>query len=209
MPIICLFGPDASGKSTLARALVEELRRRGFKARSSWMRGTHTLASLIARLLSRFDALKGTDNPYYQIAIPKSLRRLWQLLEFSSALPVVLFRFVIPSALGYWVVADRYVTDLVAWVSVTTRDHDYVRRGEGRFLLALASRARVKVYVTAALEELIKRREASSRFLNEQIEVYERIAPIVRAKKLDTTNKGADDSVREVLSLLNVMGASS
>jgi len=36
-----------------------------------------------------------------------------------------------------------------------------------------------------------------------------RIAPIVRAKKLDTTNKGADDSLREVLSLLNAMGASS
>ena len=169
VPIICLFGPDASGKSTLARALVEELRRRGLKVRSSWMRGTHTLASLIARLLSRLDALKGTDNPYYRIAIPKSLRRLWQLLEFSSALPVVLFRFVIPSALGYWVVADRYVTDLVAWVSVTTRDRDYVRRGEARFLLALASRARVKVYVTAALEELTKRGEASSRFLSEQI----------------------------------------
>jgi len=209
VPIICLFGPDASGKSTLARALVEELRRRGLKARSSWMRGTHTLASLIARLLSRLDALKGTDNPYYRIAIPKSLRRLWQLLEFSSALPVVLFRFVIPSALGYWVVADRYVTDLVAWVSITTRDRDYVRRWEARFLLALASRARVKVYVTAALEELIKRRGANARFLSEQMEVYERIAPIVGAKKLDTTNKGADDSLREVLSLLNAMGAPS
>ncbi|MGB9622287.1 MAG: AAA family ATPase, partial [Candidatus Bathyarchaeia archaeon] len=49
MPLICLFGPDGSGKSTLARALTKRLSDENFRVKLSWMRGTHTLASLVAR----------------------------------------------------------------------------------------------------------------------------------------------------------------
>ncbi|MEM1674070.1 MAG: hypothetical protein QXI56_04240 [Candidatus Bathyarchaeia archaeon] len=39
MPIICFFGPDASGKTTLARELACKLSNEGHKVRLSWMRG--------------------------------------------------------------------------------------------------------------------------------------------------------------------------
>jgi thymidylate kinase len=61
--LFALFGPDGSGKTTLARALVGELRRRGLKLVIAWIRGTHTLASIIARILAKFSEFRGQDNP--------------------------------------------------------------------------------------------------------------------------------------------------
>jgi hypothetical protein len=55
------------------------------------------------------------------------MRRLWQLLELASALPVMLARFVPPSLLGRVVVAERYAPDLLVWASLTTGDEGYLR----------------------------------------------------------------------------------
>ena len=38
MPLICLFGPGGSGKTTLAKVLARELEDHGFNVRVSWMR---------------------------------------------------------------------------------------------------------------------------------------------------------------------------
>ncbi len=75
MLIVAFFRPYGSGKSALAGALVKELRRRGFKVRLSWMRGTHTIASILAMFLSRFNPLRNPiDNPYHGITLPPKLR---------------------------------------------------------------------------------------------------------------------------------------
>jgi len=89
--------------------LAEKLKGRSLKVRLSWMRGTYTLASLLARFLSKFAPFRGSDNPYHGISIPSSARRIWQLLEFISTLPILLTRFVLSSLLGYVVVAERYL----------------------------------------------------------------------------------------------------
>jgi len=83
MSIIYFFGPDGTGKSTLVKALASELHKGECKLKLSWMRGSHTLTSLLASFMTKFDCFKGSDNPYYNIRIPKSLKRLWQVLDFG------------------------------------------------------------------------------------------------------------------------------
>jgi hypothetical protein len=56
-------------------------------------------------------------------------------VEFISVLPILLAKFILPSILGYTVIAERYVPDFLVWVSLTTRDEDYLKRLEARFML--------------------------------------------------------------------------
>ena len=156
MPIICFFGPDGSGKTTIAMSLAEKLRSRSLKVKLSWMRGTHTLASMLAKFLSKFVTFRGSDNPYYGISIPSHMKRLWQLVEFVSVLPVLLVRFMLPSLLGYTIIAERYIPDFLVWVVITTDDSSYLSSISARFLLALALRAKAKIYVKADLQKLIE-----------------------------------------------------
>lgn len=86
------------------------------------MRGTHTFASVLARVFSKFGIFRGSDNPYYMISVSKPLRRAWQLLEFVSVLPILFARFLLSSALGFIVIAERYLPDFIAWVATTTND---------------------------------------------------------------------------------------
>lgn len=205
MPIIYFFGPDGSGKSTLAKALAKRLNKESFTVKLSWMRGTHTFASLLARLLSKFTTFRGSDNPYYEIMIPRTLKRLWQLIEFASVLPIILLKFILPSALGSWVLAERYVPDFLTWVSLTTDDQHYPERIGAKFLLALSSKPHTKIYVTATIKELSRRKkEMDPNFVSNQLKLYDRIASAIHAHRLDTTNKSANESLQDVLSLLDM-----
>lgn len=202
MPIICFFGPDGSGKTTLAKELAKNLNNRGLRVKFSWMRGTHTLTSLLAEILSNFTTFRGPDNPYYGITIPRSLKRLWQLLEFASVIPIILLKFILPSALASSVIAERYAPDFIAWVSITTSDQRYPDSIEAKFLLTLSSKAHAKIYVTATPKELSRRRKEINLNLSAQLDLYSRIATALHAYRLDTTNKSVNESLEDVLSLL-------
>jgi len=204
MTILYFFGPDGSGKTTIATTLAKKLRKECSKVKLSWMRGTHTLASMLAVFLTKFPTFRGSDNPYYGISVPNRMKRLWQIIEFVSMLPILLTRFTIPSLIGYVIVAERYLPDFLIWVSLITRDEDYLKRLEARFLLALSMKANVKVYVTASEAELAKRRsgEVNRNFLSRQIKLYEELAKIIGACKIDTTGRSIKETLNELISFV-------
>ena len=133
MAIFYFFGPDGAGKTTLIKNLAKHLNK-NHKTKLSWMRGSHTIASFLAKILSRYEFFKGSENPYYNISIPLKLKNLWQFLEFVSALPVIIIRFVLPSLMGYWIIADRYSLDLAVWISMTTRDSSFLNKFQAKIL---------------------------------------------------------------------------
>ena len=188
----------------MARALKVELVRRGSKAQVSWMRGTHTFASLLARMMARFPSLAGGDNPYYHITIPRGLLPVWQFVEFVSMLPLLLVRFLFPSVLGTFVIAERYIPDFIVWVTLTTNDPAYPRSFGAKFLLSLLRRTRIKVYITAEYAELLNRRnDVDPSFLRRQLDLYEKLARYMGASRVDTTWTNVGESAQALIDLMD------
>ncbi len=201
--IICLFGPDGAGKSTLAKLLASYLLRDN-DVRISWIRGSHMAASLLARFLSLFPSMRGLDNPYYGISIPRSLRPLWWFLEFISVLPNWLFRFVLPSTYEL-VIGERGLMDFLVWVCVTT-DLSFLRSVWGRATLALATRYCRNALVIANLPLLIKRRngEPTARTLPKQWVIYRVLARNLGVSIVDTSNESPARSAARLIRALQL-----
>ena len=200
MPLICLFGPDGSGKSTLAKALVYFLKRKELRVTISWMRGTHTLASIVARFLSKFRIFQGPCNPYYHICIPPRLKILWVWIEFYSMLPILFLRFMLPRAFGYLVVAERGLIDFLIWITMTTRQPRVLTSIIGRFTMALA-RKTTNIYVRADLKTLQKRRQTSPETpsLSIQLKIYDAIAKAYKIPTVDTSIISVAESIKQIL----------
>jgi hypothetical protein len=198
--IIFFFGPDGSGKTTLAKRTASALSKSGFKVRKGWMRGTHTLSYAFARLLRMHGAFRGPNH--FMAAIPASLKPLWRFVEFVSVLPVILYRFTIPKALGFWVVAERYVPDYLVWVSIVLNDNRFVDSFEAAILLSMARKTGTSFYITADVCKLSERSGENITFLKSQQQIYARLALALGAKTIDTTNSSVIESFNQICSAI-------
>ena len=198
--MICFFGPDGSGKTTLAHKLVERLLQEGIQVRLAWLRGSHTFASVLAKILKRFAVFQGEDNPYYGLSIPKRMILLWELIEILSILPVWFARYLIPRFLGYTVIGERSLLDFIVWVSITTRDYRFPASIGGKIFLTISLKSCLNVYVTANIKTLIERRkhEHTFKFLALQLAFYNILAKIIKAPVIDTTNTSAEEHLKGI-----------
>lgn len=200
MPIVSFFGPDGSGKTSLAKKTAAALSGNGFKVKTSWMRGTHTFAYLFARTLRMHAAFQGSNH--FMVSIPKRLKPIWRFLEFVSVMPVLVYRFILPNMLGFWVVGERYVVDFVVWVSIVTNDQDFMSSLESRILLSLTRKSIVNIYVTADIGELTARSSESHVFISSQQELYAVLSKKLNAFKIDTTHQNVESSFQQVYPLI-------
>jgi len=190
--VCCLFGLDGSGKTTMTRLLASYVSRQGAVC-THWFRGSHFLASVLAKFLSRFGGFRGSCNPYYGVCISGRLRRLWVHLEFWSLLPHVFVRGLLGRVCRF-LICDRGFLDFVVWVVVTLNYPGFLRGVYGRFLLRLAERER-PVYLYADLDTLAKRADVSRGFVARELAVYNVLARYVSRCWVDTSVGSLVDSV--------------
>jgi len=197
---IVFSGADGSGKTTAARLLASLVSLRG-PVCTHWLRGSHLLASLLARLLSRFGAFRGGCNPYYGICIPKRLRGVWLLVEFWSFVPHLLARSLLRRLCAF-LVCDRGSLDFLVWL-VSTLDSPSLLRGVcGGFLLRLA-RKEGPVYLYADLRTLAGRADVPRSFLIRELAAYTALAGYVARCSIDTGANGPLNVARGVLECLS------
>jgi hypothetical protein len=62
----------------------------------------------------------------------------------------------------------------------------------------------MRIYVTASEAELTKRRggEIDQKFLSRQLKLYDRLAKIVKAYKIDTTGRSVEKTLKDLTALI-------
>jgi len=196
---IIFSGVDGSGKTTLTK-LIATLLSQHITVCIHWFRGTHLLASILARFLHRFASFRGLCNPYYKVCIFKNLRRLWIHIEFWSLLPHVFIRVLLRKVCRF-LVCDRGFLDFIVWIIVTLNYPSFLRSVYGGFLLRLAVRER-PIYLHADLDTLARRADAPREFLARELAVYSVLARYVSSCSINTGAGGHIDSLRGALQCL-------
>jgi len=197
---IYLFGPDGSGKSTIARLFRSYMSLRDVYVHVSWFRGSHLLASVLARFFSHFTSLRGYSNPYYKISVPSRLRSLWILIEFYSLLPHYFLRRLL--SLLYPVIGDRGLLDFIVWIIVTLDYPKFLSSLLGGFLARLAAKEK-NIYVKADPATLRRRVVGiPPSFLSKEIACYSVLAKYYASHIIDTTSRTPKESLGELLECL-------
>jgi energy-coupling factor transporter ATP-binding protein EcfA2 len=201
---IVVTGADGSGKTTVVRLLASYFSRHGPTC-VHWFRGSHLLASLLYRLLSRFSSFRGYCNPYYGVCVPVRLRPLWVHVELWSLIPHVIVRLILRRFCRV-LVCDRGFTDFIVWVIVTLEHPSFLSSTYGRFLLRLVA-LESPVYLHADIDTLAGRADVPRSFIARELIAYNILARYTSRCSIDTGRRGPQAVVKEILSCVEVRPA--
>jgi energy-coupling factor transporter ATP-binding protein EcfA2 len=197
-PLILFAGPEGSGKTTLGLSLKRILENNGYKVKVVRIRGTHTLAYLLAMFLKKVLKLHGEDLHYYKVWIPKHLEKLWLLIEFISTIPLI-FLYYYLYRVSFVVISERSLVDLVAWVLGGLKSRkDIVKSLFFRTMLIFALKYK-PLYITANVNDLIKRKYCEKDLILNLIPYYEMLQRILALKCINTSNY----TINECLTILS------
>ena len=161
-PLICFIGADGSGKTTLAVKLVTELDLKGYPTKYVWFRFPRFFTFIILFVSKFTNFTKYTEDGDYRIALHP-----FHMLPFRVLYPLtVLFDTIIyyflkvwtPLKLGYIVVCDRWIHDILIDVAIDTSNSDFIYTLIGRLLYRFAPKANLILLLDAADQTLNERR---------------------------------------------------
>jgi thymidylate kinase len=209
MPLIILFGPDGSGKTSIASEVVKEFKRANKRVVYIKMKSHHLFMYLILKFFQKFGITPTTYSPR---VLDYSLRQIFKnskiflILEFFNVIIWYLI-FVSPRLKRRIIlVADRFSPDTIVSFHIISGNIPYVIR---KILLSLC-RESIVIYVYAHPHILLSRKvdeKLSETYLKYIIMIYNEIlkqlAPFVQDLiVINTSYISKDQSIDLVLKLI-------
>ncbi len=210
--VYAIVGPDGAGKTTIARAIMNRLARRGVRTWIAWMRSPRivTLGVLgITRLskLSRTVRMGDHDDVITDLSRHPFLLHLYSWSVTFDYFLGYLGKVTLPKRLlRRTVFCDRFAWDtLVDLGLISGVDEGFLQFPQGQILLDLARRHR-SVLVTASLEELIRRKPILSLDprLARRLRLYAWLADRFGLGQVDSGTTSESESVSQVSEYLGI-----
>ena len=203
--IVILFGADGVGKTTQVKLLTNEYRRRGFKNVVCWLRGRHSLAYLLSKLL----LFLGWPHVVYERDLSfmdsrkLSSKRLWSFIEFISLIPIILTRFYLPRLKGNVLIAERYVPATVVFNSFFIGEEF---QPYSEILLRMIPPESLLIHLDSCQDALFARREQDwpKEFIEFQLKKYRRLAKKLGAVSINTSVKSVLETHRIIIAKCNL-----
>jgi len=210
--VYAIVGPDGAGKTTIARAIMDRLARRGVRTWIAWMRSPRivTLGVLgITRLsqLSRTVRMGDHDDVITDLSRHPFLLHLYAWSVTFDYFLGYLGKVTFPKRLlRRTVFCDRFAWDtLVDLGLISGGDEGFLQFPQGQILLDLAKRHR-SVLVTASREELIRRKPILSLDprLARRLRLYTWLAERFGLGQVDSGTTSESESVSQVSEYLGI-----
>lgn len=193
--LICISGPDGTGKTTQVNLLINKFREKGIEYEYKWLRFHHffSLPVLgIARLigLSEVKELKNGDKiGYHYFYKSKIISKIYIISMYVDTLLFTLIKVHIPMKFFKSNIAcDRFIYDTLIDLIISTRNNNILHSTVGKSFLRLVPNNSKFLILIADENTLKKRREDISidKTINLKIKLYKKLAneleiPIINA----------------------------
>lgn len=139
---IYITGCDGTGKSTQARLLLEQFKKRGIKTRNLWLRFPFFLSTpllVYARWFgfSRYENIAGICHGYWTFGKSRILRNIFPWTFLIDAALAAVIKVYLPIWLGRSIVCERFVLDNLADLEVGLDDYEFHTKLVGRLYFKL------------------------------------------------------------------------
>jgi thymidylate kinase len=204
--LICIIGPDGVGKTTQAKLLVQELKKRNIKCEYKWLRFRHKVSlplMALARLMGLSEiktlgnGVKISCHYYYKSKLVSSL---YPIFLYLDTLLAVLINVYIPCKfLKTTIICDRFVYDTLVDLIISTRRFDILNLRIGRRFFSLIPNES-KFFLLLAEEDILRNRREDIR-LDETLEMKIKIYKTI-GERLDIPIISATLSVEKIQEII-------
>lgn len=192
--LICVIGPDGTGKTTQIELLINYFEKNGFYYKYQWLRFYHFF-SLPLLLFARFYGLSevkilddGEKIGYHYFHRSKLISYIYPIFLFADTFLLIFFKIYLPLLFGKKIICDRFIYDTIVDLMVSTSNYELYKSRVGKLFLMLIPRNK-KIFLLISNETTLKTRREDikkDRNIGLKIELYEKLANEFNLKTIDT-----------------------
>lgn len=182
--LICIIGPDGTGKTTQIKLLINNYKEKGIEYKYRWLRFYHffSLPILIyARIFgySEVECLENGDKiGYHYFNRSKIISIFYPMFLWLDTFFLVLFKVSIPLLFGEKIISDRFVYDTLIDVMISISDYNFYKSTLGKLFLGLVPK-NSQIFLLMSNEESLKSRREdvkNDKNINVKIMLYNKLA---------------------------------